>query len=231
MQPASGQIDLQEADASFSQGNYGSSLKALGHVIEKYPTEGDRALFEMGIIYAYPKNENKDYQRSLECFQDLLRNYPESEYRHDSERMIFHIHNVTLKDRKIAEQQAMIDRLRQDLACKEAEITTLQQKIEELEQRVFSMEKGPADKILIEKKKRRLSLLSKGSVIKAYRIAWAETRMAPSRGRETTRPGRDLLHRLKKYGQSLHTYPFTFVSERERQKAGERTRRPPEETS
>jgi len=215
---------FKEADASFSQGNYGSSLKALGHVIEKYPTEGDRALFEMGIIYAYPKNENKDYQRSLECFQDLLRNYPESEYRHDSERMIFHIHNVTLKDRKIAEQQAMIDRLRQDLACKEAEITTLQQKIEELEQRVFSMEKGPADKILIEKMKRRLSLLSKGSVIKAYRIALGGNPDGPKQrqGDNKTPEGTyfiDSRNMDSRYHISLH---ISYPNERDKRLAKER---------
>ena len=43
----------------------------------------------MGIIYSYPKNEQKDYQKSLECFQKLIKDYPASEYRQNSEMMIF----------------------------------------------------------------------------------------------------------------------------------------------
>jgi hypothetical protein len=57
---------FKEANDFFSQGNYKASLSKYEQIIEKYPTEGDRVLFEMGIIYAYPGNEQKDYQKSLE---------------------------------------------------------------------------------------------------------------------------------------------------------------------
>ena len=88
---------FKEANDFFSQGNYKASLSKYEQIIEKYPSAGDRVLFEMGIIYAYPRNEQKDYQKSLECFQKLIKDYPESEYRQDSERMIFHINNVTMQ--------------------------------------------------------------------------------------------------------------------------------------
>ena len=61
-----------EANVFFSQGDYGSSLGKYQQIIEKYPTTGDRVLFEMGIIHAYPGNEQKDYQKSLECLQKLI---------------------------------------------------------------------------------------------------------------------------------------------------------------
>ena len=57
-----------EANDFFSQGNYKASLGKYEQILEKYPTAGDRVLFEMGIIYAYPGNEQKNYQNSLECF-------------------------------------------------------------------------------------------------------------------------------------------------------------------
>ena len=72
---------FKEANDFFSQGNYKASLSKYEQIIEKYPTAGDRVLFEMGIIYAYPRNEQKDYQKSLECFQKLIKDYPESGYR------------------------------------------------------------------------------------------------------------------------------------------------------
>ena len=62
----------------------------------------------MGIIYAHPKNEQKDYQKALECFQRLLKDYPGSGYRQDSEMMMFYINNVIVKDTLIATQQKEI---------------------------------------------------------------------------------------------------------------------------
>ena len=62
-----------EANDLFYQGNYTASRDKYSEIIEKYPAKADRALFEMGIIYAHPKNEQKDYQKSLECFQKLIR--------------------------------------------------------------------------------------------------------------------------------------------------------------
>ena len=96
----------------------------------------------MGIIYAYPRNEQKDYQKSLECFQKLIKDYPESEYRRDSEMMIFNINNVIIKDKTIATQQTQIETLQQEVKSKENEIVTLQKKIEALEQKIFALQKG-----------------------------------------------------------------------------------------
>jgi murein L,D-transpeptidase YafK len=163
--------NFKEANDLFSQGSYDASLKRYERIMEQYPSEGDRVLFEMGIIYAYPRNEQKDYQKSMQCFQELMKKYPESLYRSDSERMIFQISNIALKDREITDQQQQIETLRQEVKSKENEISSLQKKIEALEQKVFSMEKVPADKILIQKKERLLSLISKGQVFKTYKIA------------------------------------------------------------
>jgi len=177
--------NFKEANDLFNQGSYNASLSKYEQIIEKYPAEGDRVLFEMGIIYAYPGNEQKDYQKSLECFQKLIKDYPGSWYKKDSELMIFNINNVIIKDKTIATQQTHIETLQQEVKGRGNEIITLQKKIEALEQEVkskeneniklqkevFALQKGPADKILIEKKERRLTLISKGKVLKTYKIA------------------------------------------------------------
>jgi murein L,D-transpeptidase YafK len=174
---------------------------------------GDRVLFEMGIIYAYPKNEQKDYQKAMECFQELINNYPESQYRYDSERMIFHINNVTMKDKRIDTQQTLIETLQQEVKSKGNEIITLQKKNEALGEKVFSMEKGPADNILIEKKERRLSLISKGEVLKTYKIALGGNPNGPKerQGDNKTPEGTyfiDSRNKESRYHISLHiSYP------------------------
>jgi tetratricopeptide (TPR) repeat protein len=166
---------FKEANDLFSQGSYKASLNKYEQIIERYPTAGDRVLFEMGIIYAYPSNEQRDYQKSLECFQKILKDYPGSRYRQDSAEMISHINNVTIRDKKIITQQTQIATLEQEVKGKENEIITLQKKIEALERelgsRVFAIEKGTASKILIEKTERRLTLFSKDKVLKSYKIA------------------------------------------------------------
>ena len=176
----------QEANDFFNQGKYEASLGKYEQIIEKHPAVADRVLFEMGIIYAYPKNEQKDYQKSLVCFQKLLREYPDSEYRRDSQMMILQINNVISKDKIIASQQTQIETSRQEVKSKEKEIIsqqekieTLEQKIETLDQKVFALRTEPADKVLIEKKERRLTLLSKGEVIKTYKIALGANPVGP----------------------------------------------------
>jgi L,D-peptidoglycan transpeptidase YkuD (ErfK/YbiS/YcfS/YnhG family) len=168
----------KEANDFFNQGKYEASLSKYEQIIEKNPAVADRVLFEMGIIYAHPSNEQKDYQKSLKCFQKILRDYPDSEYRLDSQMMILQIHNVIIKDKRIATQQAQIDTSRQAVKAKEnaiiaqrEKIETLEHKIETLEHKIFLLRTEPADKVLIEKKARRLTLLSKGEVIKTYKIA------------------------------------------------------------
>ncbi len=214
---------FKEANDLFSQGNYEASLRKYERIIEKYPSAGDRVLFEMGIIYAYPKNEQKDYQKSMGCFQELIKDYPGSKYRHDSERMIFHINNVMMKDKRIAAQQTLIETLQQEVKSKGNEIIALQKKIEALEQKVFLMEKGPADKVLIEKKERRLTLISKGKVIKTYKIALGGNPNGPKerQGDNKTPEGTyviDSRNKDSRYHMSLH---ISYPNERDKKRAKE----------
>ena len=169
----------REANDLFNQGKYETSLRKYEQIIEKHPAVADRVLFEMGIIYAYSRNEQKDYQNSLECFRKLVRDYPDSEYRRDSQMMILQIQNVIIKDKIIATQRTQIETSRQAVKEKEIQIIALQKKIETLEQQILALRTEPADKVLIEKKERRMTLLSKGEVIKTYKIALGKNPVGP----------------------------------------------------
>ena len=203
----------QAANDFFNQEKYEASLSKYEQIIEKHPAVADRILFEMGIIYAYPTNEKKDYQKSLECFHKIVRDYPDSEYRLNSQMMILQIHNVIIKDKIIATQQTQIETSRQEVKDKKNEIITLQEKIETLEQKIFALRTEPADKVLIEKKERRLTLLSKGEVIKTYKIALGGNPVGPKerQGDNKTPEGTYIIDSRNKdsgYHLSLHiSYP------------------------
>jgi tetratricopeptide (TPR) repeat protein len=217
---------FEEANTLFSRGDYAASLNRYGEIIANYPVAGDRALFEMGVIHAYPKNEHKDYQKALDCFQRLVREYPGSGYRQDSERMIFYIDNGAVRDQTIAAQQRQMEALRHEVENREHEIGTLQKQITALEQKVFVLatRKGSVDKILIEKKERRLTLISKGEALKTYRIALGGNPMGPKEqlGDNKTPEGLyiiDSRNKDSRYHLSLHV---SYPNERDRKRARER---------
>jgi murein L,D-transpeptidase YafK len=228
-----------EANDLFYQGSYTASLDKYSEIIEKYPAKADRALFEMGIIYAHPKNEKKDYQKSLECFQKLIKEYPESEYRQNSEMVIFNIRNVVLKDTTIAAQQVQIETLQHKVQGKENEIVTLQETIEAFEKKIeafekkiealekkffdYAIQKGSVDRILIEKSTRRLMLISQGEVLKSYKIALGGNPIGPKerQGDNKTPEGTyviDARNRDSRFHLSLR---ISYPNERDKKRAKE----------
>ena len=220
----------QESNDFFNQGKYEAALSNYEQIVEKHPEVADRVLFEMGIIYAYPRNEQKDYQKALNCFQTLVRDYPDSEYRRDSQMMINQIHNVIIKDELIARQKIQIETARQAIEGKENEIITLQEKIETLEQKITALEQivfylrtEPADKVLIEKKERRLTLLSRGEAIKTYKIALGSNPVGPKerQGDNKTPEGFyiiDSRNRKSGFYLSLH---ISYPNEKDKRRAKE----------
>ena len=169
----------QEASQFFNQGNYAAALSRYEQLLANDPDAVDRILFEMGLTYAYPTNPQKDYQAALNCFQKIVGDYPESEYRLDSQMMILQLHNAILKDETIAAQQAALDTSRQALENKTDEIGKLQETIASLEERLFALRAEAVDKVLIEKQTRRLTLLARGEVVKTYKIALGGNPVGP----------------------------------------------------
>lgn len=221
-----------EANDLFHQGSYTASLDKYSEITEKYPAKADRALFEMGILHAHPKNQQKDYQKALECFQKLIKDYPGSEYRQNSEMMIFNITNVALKDTTIAAQQVQIETLQHKVQGKEIEIVTLQKTIEAFEKKIealekkffdYAIQKGSVDRILIEKSTRRLMLISQGEVLKSYKIALGGNPIGPKvrQGDNKTPEGTyvvDARNRDSRFHLSLH---ISYPNERDKKRAKE----------
>ena len=58
----------REANDLFHQGQYTAALDNYAQILANDSEETDRFLFEMGITFAYPKNEHRDYSKALECF-------------------------------------------------------------------------------------------------------------------------------------------------------------------
>lgn len=172
--PPAGPLFL-EAGEFFAQGNYEASLDKYHEAIEKKPETADRVLFEMGIIYSHPGNERKHYDKALACFRKIIDDFPDSAYRRESQMLSFQIQNVITKDRLIAAQREQLESCR----SREQDIIALEKRIGFLEQKLIDLWTEPVDKILIEKKKRRLTLISKEEAIKTYTIALGANPVGP----------------------------------------------------
>jgi len=221
-----------EANYLFHQGSYAASLDKYSEITEKYPEKADRALFEMGFIHAHPKNPQKDYQKALECFQKLIKDYPGSEYRQNSEMMIFNIRNVALKDTTIAAQQVQIETLQHKVRGKENEIVTVQKtnesfqkKMEALEKKIFdsAVQRGSVDRIRIEKSARRMMLISQGEVLKSYNIALGGNPIGPKerKGDNKTPEGIYVIDGRNKDSRFHLSLRISYPNERDKNRAKE----------
>ena len=187
----------------------------------------------MGIVYAYASNEQKDYEKARECFQKVLKDYPESRYRQDSAEMVSHLDNVTIKDKRILAQQKRVTSLEQELRSKDGEILTLQEKTVGLQEKIEALErelatavllqKASVSRVLIEKGERRLTLISKDKALKSYRIALGGNPNGPKEriGDNRTPEGTyviDSRNRDSRYHLSLH---ISYPNEKDRRRAKE----------
>ncbi len=108
-----GKQDLAKARALMLNGYYDLSLKNNEEVLGLYPrTLGDKALFQMGLNYAHPKNPKQDYHKAIEYFQNIINEYPESDIRDDAgfwvlflQEIVEKNNEITIKDKKINKLQ------------------------------------------------------------------------------------------------------------------------------
>lgn len=218
---------FKEANDYVSQGSYIASLDKYEQILEKYPEAGDRVLFEMGMVYAYPSNWQKDYHKALKCFQKLIKDFPGSDYRHASEVMIAQINHIASKEKAVIAHQTQMERLKKELKNQGDEISSLRKKIEALEhevkKRVYPIENGPADRIVIEKKERRLTLLSQGQILRQYKIALGGNPDGPKerQGDNKTPEGTyiiDSRNHGSRFHRSLH---ISYPNEKDKKRAQE----------
>jgi len=217
---ATGSI-FMAANDFFAQGNIEASLGKYEKLIQEDPGNADRALFEMGIIYAHPENPRKSYPKALDCFRKIVSDYPHSPYRRDSQMMMLQIRNVTIKDHLIAEQQAQMDDYRRTIKAQENDLVALRKKIGTLEQKVFQLRTEPVDKLLIEKKNRRLMLISKGKTIKTYKIALGGDPIGPKerQGDNKTPEGIYTIESRNRHSEFHLSLRISYPNEKDKKRA------------
>ena len=129
-----GEEKLARARSLMSQGAFEASFRESEQVLRRYhQSQGDQALFLMGLIYLHPQNPNADYQKSLGYFQWLEKEFPDSPLRSEAEIWI----SVLQKSLKKEKEIKALNEVRN---LKEKEINRKKQEINKLRDQVESMQ-------------------------------------------------------------------------------------------
>ena len=140
-----GRQKLAKARVLMLNGYHKSSLKNNKDVLESFPhILGDQALFQMGLNYAHTGNPNYNYKKSKDCFQRILKEYPESDIRDQAAIWVLFLQEIMSKDREIMSKN-------KEIMSKNRRINNLQIQVEELQYQIESLKKIDLG---IEEKKR-----------------------------------------------------------------------------
>lgn len=73
---------LQRAHHFLAKGEYEDSLRVSQKVVDlvKDQPPADEAVFNMGLVFAHPRNPKKDNKRAIGFFNRVVKQYPESSF-------------------------------------------------------------------------------------------------------------------------------------------------------
>jgi tetratricopeptide (TPR) repeat protein len=136
-----GEEDLARARSLMSQGAFEASLRKSQEVLRRYPqSQGDHALFQMGLIYANPQNPKADYRKSLFYFERLKREFPSSDLRSDAEIWILVLQKISEKDKDIEILRKIWNQKAKELAEKQEDVNKLRNQVESLQNQTKSLQ-------------------------------------------------------------------------------------------
>jgi outer membrane protein assembly factor BamD (BamD/ComL family) len=135
-----GEGRLSRAWTLFAKGKYGASLRETKEVLRIYPrTLGDLALFQMGLIYAHPKNPDQDYARSLQHFQKVIQDFPQSKFKNQAEVWVLFIREIMDKEEEIGELRQEGSHLGKALGKEEQKVRKLENQVEKLKDQLLRL--------------------------------------------------------------------------------------------
>lgn len=129
-----GEYALREAKELREKGDYSASEKKTLGVLEDFPqTMGDEALFQLGLIYALPKNPKADYEKSKLYFEKLLTLHPESKRKEEAAAWSSAVTRIARSEREILELQKKSNLLEQTADARGKRLKQLQDELDSRE--------------------------------------------------------------------------------------------------
>ena len=135
-----GEENLARARSLMNHGAFEASFRESEDVLRRYhQSQGDQALFLMGLIYLHPQNPNADYQKSLGYFQWLEREFPDSYLRSEAEIWISVLQKSLKKEEDIKALHGVRNLKEKEINKKKQENNKLRNQVESLQNQKESL--------------------------------------------------------------------------------------------
>jgi hypothetical protein len=126
-----GQQLLEKGMDQMINRQYAASMTNNLAVLNNYPPAlADKALFQIGLLYAQPENPQQDYEKSLGSFNKIINEFPSSRLRHQSQLWVRFISDVIDKKKEIGALNSANVSLGKAIKQQKIEIALLQKKID-----------------------------------------------------------------------------------------------------
>jgi tetratricopeptide (TPR) repeat protein len=145
---------LHNGSKLFLHGDYDGSLKAYQRVLALVQDQppADVATYNIGLLYAYPRNPKNDHQKAIGSFNQVISRFPESPWVEQAKVWVSVLNEVEDSKLEVEKSKQVIEKSKEDLEKNRLAVERSKQEIEktrsELEKSKQEIEKG---KQLIEK--------------------------------------------------------------------------------
>ena len=125
-----GKEQLRESDLSLQAGDYRAALAQNMEVYHRYHDRlGDKALFQIGLLYAYPENPAADYEKAIYSFETLAAEFPDSPMKIQASLCVSILQNVVELKTRLHSLEETYGEKEQTLAQMEKEIDDKKKRI------------------------------------------------------------------------------------------------------
>lgn len=124
-----------QAKLSFAKNDFTTSVTRWREILERFPdTQGDKALYAMGLTYAFAEYPDANYDTSLNLFKMLIKNYPESVYITQAKIWISILERTIEKEKEVEEKNRKTELLENQLKAEKTKIRQLLNQIKKLKE-------------------------------------------------------------------------------------------------
>ncbi|MCJ7615507.1 MAG: hypothetical protein MUO43_03105 [Desulfobacterales bacterium] len=127
---------VEKAENLMLKGSYEEAIIENERILSLFPhgEPGDKALFNVGLIHAYPDNPKRNYKKSLICFQGIINEFSQSKLREKAIVLASIITELIRSDNEIKHLEKTVDHLKNDQKEYKQNIEKLKEQLRKLKE-------------------------------------------------------------------------------------------------
>ena len=145
---------MLQGQALFARGDFSGSLKEYQRVqsLAQEASPSDAASFNIALIYADPRNPQRDIQKATAAFQGVIARHPESPWVDQSRIWIATLEDLARTKREIEESKLEVERSRHVIEQSRREVEKSKQLLDQFKQEIEKLKQEiEKSKQLLEK--------------------------------------------------------------------------------